>query len=43
MVGGLEIGLALRLGRLRSVAGLAARRKRISDRQRYHLQAEDIF
>lgn len=43
MVGGLEVGLALRLGRLRSVAGLAASRKRISGRQRHHLQAEDIF
>jgi hypothetical protein len=43
MAGGLEVGLALRLRCLRSVAGLVASRKRISDRQRHHLQAEDIF
>jgi len=34
MVGGLEVGLALMLRRLRSVAGLVASRKRISDRQK---------
>jgi hypothetical protein len=43
MVGGLEVDLVLRLRRLRSVAGLVASRKRISDRQRHHPQAEDIF
>jgi hypothetical protein len=32
MVGGLEVDLVLRLRRLRSVAGLVAGRKRISDR-----------
>jgi hypothetical protein len=43
MVGGLEVDLALRFRRLRSVSGLVASRKRISDRQRHHSQAEDIF
>jgi hypothetical protein len=43
MVGGLEVGLALRLRRLLSVAGLVASRKRISDRQGHHLQAGHLF
>jgi hypothetical protein len=43
MVGGLEIGLALKLRRLRSVAGLVASRSGSGTGKRHHLQTEDIF